>query len=174
MARTRWCTTSLKGWHQQQQQQTTHTGLYDALVRPLRKQGGITSNNISNNTGELTGVHAALTRAYDNLIRTGDELLVLSDSQLSICTTAPPSFSRFFLVVPGCRLPATFPSPPACTGRARHELPSRCATVDLPRHAIGCVQGAPQAVYRPLKGTAREKTAGPLTSPHTHETKTTH
>ena len=60
------------------------------------------------------------------------------------------------------------------TGRARHELPSRCATVDLPRHALGCVQGAPQAVYRPLKGTAREKTAGPLTSPHTHETKTTH
>ena len=40
----------------------------------------------TNNTGELSGVYHALKRA-DELIQPGEALLILSDSQIAICTT---------------------------------------------------------------------------------------
>ena len=54
------------------------------LNRKLPEYIGATQ--ATNNTGELTGVHMALTRA-EECLRAGEDLLILSDSQLAICTT---------------------------------------------------------------------------------------
>ena len=47
----------------------------------------------TNNTGELSAVHHALTSARE-LVRPGEEVLILSDSQIAICTTTGAWASR--------------------------------------------------------------------------------